>query len=312
MTGRTRPLVIGTRGSALALAQTEIVRRWLDALYPELPVEVTRITTRGDVVLDRPLSQLGGQGLFVTEIERALRDGAIDVAVHSAKDLPSALADDMQLAAFLPRADPRDVLVSVGGGDVDGLPPGATVGTSSPRRACQLRAIRPDLALRDIRGNVDTRLRKLDAGDYDALVLAAAGLDRLGVRDARVRPLRRSVMVPAVGQGALALEVRAGDADVAALVAPLDHVDTAAAVHAERAFLATVGGGCDTAVAAHVSIGGDRATLFGVIGAADGRLVRTEREVARADVAAAAGALARDLLADGGAALLRDSPPRPG
>lgn len=297
-------VVLGTRGSKLALAQAAIVRTTLEAHHPELTVEVQPITTRGDVTIDRPLSKIGGTGLFVKEIEQALRDGTVDIAVHSAKDLPSSLPADMAIAAYLPRADVRDVLVSEDGGDLESLTPGARVGTSSPRRVCQLRAIRPDVTPVDIRGNVDTRLRKLDAGEYDALLLAAAGLDRLGIRDTRVTPLRRDVMVPAVGQGALALEVRAGDDRTLALAAPLGHLTTAECVEAERAFLATAGGGCNSAIAAHVSIVGEETTITGLIGATDGRLVRDSRVITRSAATAAARELARALLDAGGRELL--------
>jgi hydroxymethylbilane synthase len=203
-----KAVVIGTRGSALALAQTEQVSRALRAVHPGLQVEVRRISTRGDRITDRPLAELGRNGVFVSDIESALRDGSIDLAVHSAKDLPSRLAPDMRLAAFLAREDPRDVLVSRGG-PLAALPRGARVGTSSPRRAAQLRAVRPDLTLADVRGNVDTRLRRLAAGEYDALVLAGAGLVRLARAAEITEWLEPAVMIPAVGQGALAVEVRA-------------------------------------------------------------------------------------------------------
>lgn len=307
LAGRT--ITIGTRRSALALVQTEIVRAAILAISPELTVEVRRITTRGDAILDRSLvaAAVTDKGLFVEEIEAALRDGRIDLAVHSAKDLPSLLPPDMLIAAFTERADPRDVLVSPHG-TLDTLPEGARVGTSSPRRACQLRAARPDLTVVDIRGNVDTRLRKLAEGQYGAIVLAAAGLLRLG-REAEITewftPAR---MLPAVGQGALAIETRADDPQIAALLAPLAHGATTAALEAERAFLTAVSGGCSAVVAAYAAIepgaAGSVLRLTGLIGKTDGTQVRDSR-VGELTAGARLGTeLASTLLAQGGAWLL--------
>ncbi|HMO59617.1 MAG TPA: hydroxymethylbilane synthase, partial [Roseiflexaceae bacterium] len=194
-------ITIGTRASKLALAQTNLVRDALIAANPSLDVAVQHITTRGDIILDRPLSAIGDKGLFVVEIEEAMRRGEVDLAVHSAKDLPSELPDDMVLAVFPGRVDPRDALISHNGRKLAELPHGATVGTSSLRRACQLRALRPDLQIRDLRGNVDTRLRKLHEGQYDAIVLAAAGLERLGLAAEVSEWLDPQQMLPAVGQG---------------------------------------------------------------------------------------------------------------
>jgi len=307
LAGRT--LTIGTRGSALALVQTGLVRAAILASSPELTVEVRRITTRGDAILDRPLADVAvtDKGLFVEEIEAALRDGRIDLAVHSAKDLPSLLPPDMMIAAFTERADPRDVLVSAHG-TLDALPEGARVGTSSPRRACQLRAARPDLTVLDIRGNVDTRLRKLAEGRYDAIVLAAAGLLRLG-REAEITewftPAR---MLPAVGQGALAIETRANDPQIAALLAPLAHGATMAALEAERAFLAAASGGCSAVVAAYAEVQsgamGGELRLTGLIGGIDGAQVRDTRAGHPAEGARLGTELAAALLAQGGAWLL--------
>ena len=301
-----RVITIGTRGSKLALVQTELVRDALLARHPELTVAVQRITTRGDAILDQPLATaaINDKGLFIGEIETALREGRIDLAVHSAKDLPSTLPPDMAIAAWTRRADPLDALVSRAGGLRD-LPHGARVGTSSPRRACQLRALRPDLVILDIRGNVDTRLRKLASGDYDAIVLAAAGLERLGLAEVITEPFGPDLMLPAVGQGALAVEVRADDAATAAILAPLNDPATAAALRAERAFLAATEGGCAAAVAAYATVGADGTLLLtGLIGALDGRVVRGERRGAVADGARIGAELAREVLAGGGAALL--------
>lgn len=298
-----RTIRIGTRGSKLALVQSEMIRAELMRRHAGLEVELVRITTKGDTVLDRPLAAIGGKGLFVTEIEDAMRDGRVDLAVHSAKDLPSELPDDMTIGAIPPREDARDVLVA-SVATLAELPAGARVGTSSPRRQCQVRAVRPDLELRDVRGNVDTRLRKLDGGDYDALVLAAAGLNRLGVQDSRIHAIPVGTLLPAVGQGALAIETRAGDADILALIAPLHDPDTADAVVAERAFLAATGGGCDSAVAAYATVHDDTLTLTGVVGAVDGAFVRDERAGARAESVRMARDLASALLSGGGATFL--------
>ncbi|HJZ47948.1 MAG TPA: hydroxymethylbilane synthase, partial [Roseiflexaceae bacterium] len=243
-------VVIGTRASKLALVQTHMIRDGLLAAHPDLTVAVEHITTKGDVILDRPLSAIGDKGLFVTEIEDALREGRIDLAVHSAKDLPSELPGDMALAAFPTRADPRDALIARNGLRLSSLPDGAYVGTSSLRRACQLRHLRPDLRIGDLRGNVDTRLRKLHEGQYDAIVLAAAGLERLGRAGEISEYLDPGVMLPAVSQGILAIEIRAGDEATAALVAPLDDPAARVAARAERAFLARIGGGCQVPIGA--------------------------------------------------------------
>lgn len=309
-----RTLTIGTRGSKLALVQTELVRAALLARHPDLTVAVERITTRGDAILDQPLAAaaINDKGLFIGEIEAALREGRIDLAVHSAKDLPSTLPPDMTIAAWTTRADPLDVLVSRAGTLRD-LPHGARVGTSSPRRACQLRALRPDLAVIDIRGNVDTRLRKLASGDYDAIVLAAAGLDRLGLSEVITEPFGPETMLPAVGQGALAVETRADDAATAALLATLNDQPTAITLRAERAFLAAAEGGCAAAVAAHATLRDDGTLLLaGMIGSPDGRMVRGERAGRADDAATFAADLARDLLAEGGAALLGRGQAAPG
>jgi len=303
MTTPVRTLRIGTRGSKLALVQSEMVRAALMRRHPGLDVELVRITTRGDTVLDRPLAQIGGKGLFVTEIEDAMRDGRVDIAVHSAKDLPSELPTDMAFAAIPVREDARDVLIA-NVEAIEGLPEGARVGTSSPRRQCQLRALRPDLDIADVRGNVDTRLRKLDEGQYDALVLAAAGVNRLKIADPRIRPIAPEQMLPAVGQGALGIEARAYDSEVLDLVATLHDADTADAVVAERAFLAATGGGCDSAVAAHATVHGKTITITGMIGTVDGAFVRDHSVGPRADATRIARELAAMLLARGGAELL--------
>lgn len=298
--GIARALRVGTRGSALALTQTRAAVAMLQERTPHLGVEEVVITTTGDVRQDVPLSALGGQGAFVTEIERALRESEVDLAVHSAKDLPSQVPEGLRLAAFTEREDPRDVLVSPFG-TIDALPEGARVGTSSQRRACQLRARRPDLTLLELRGNVDTRLRKLDEGGYDAIVLAGAGLRRLGLQHRATEWIPVDVMLPMVSQGAIALETRANDPWAIAIARTLAHPPTETAVRAERGFLARLGAGCSAAVAAHATIAGDTLTLQAMIGAPDGRLVRGTREGAAADAEAIGASLAEWLVANGGA-----------
>lgn len=303
--GRPSSVVIGTRGSKLALTQSELIRDALRATWAGLEVRLETITTRGDVILDRPLSAIGDKGLFVTEIEDALRAGRVDLAVHSAKDLPSELPPDMALAACPPREDPRDALLSAEGRRLEELPAGARVGTSSLRRACQLRGLRPDLEIVDLRGNVDTRLRKLREGQYDAIVLAAAGLRRLGLAEHVTEWLDPQLMLPAVAQGALGLEVRAQDPATRALLEPLDDRPTRLAVAAERAFLARIGGGCQVPVAALARLEDQTLHLAGLIGARDGRAVRGALSGSAGDPAALGAALAEELLGRGGRDLLQ-------
>lgn len=312
----TRKLTIGTRGSKLALAQAHTIAALLREAHPGLDVALEIITTRGDRVLDVALSAVGDKGLFVKELEQALLDGVVDLAVHSAKDLPSQLPEGLVLAAFPRREDPRDVLVlpvarptpgdALVGHPFGLLPHGARVGTSSLRRACQLRALRPDLAVVDVRGNVDTRLRKLDSGEYDALVLAAAGLRRLGLEQRISAWLDPAHMLPAVAQGALAIEARADDQVVLDLLAALDHPPTRAAVLAERAFLRRLEGGCQVPIAGHALLQADGAVLLrGLVGAIDGsRIVAGERGGTVDAPEQLGDALAEELLMRGAAALL--------
>lgn len=265
-----RSVIVGSRASALALAQTRLVVATLEELHPGIAFEIQRITTRGDRVLHRPLSKVGGKGLFVRELEEVLLAGQIDLAVHSLKDLPTEQPAGLLIAAVPQRADPRDALVTRDGHRLADLPPGARVGTSSLRRMAQLRALRPDLEILDIRGNVDTRLRKLDEGRYDAIILAAAGLARLGLSERVAEFLDPETMLPAPGQGALAVEARVDDPATRALVEPLDHHPTRLAVEAERAFLRRLGGGCQVPMAAHAWLDGDSLRLRGMVADVDG------------------------------------------
>jgi hydroxymethylbilane synthase len=245
-------LRIGTRGSALALAQSGQIADAITA-RTGVPVELVRFTTRGDRIRDRPLPEVGGKGLFTAELEAALRDGRIDLAVHSLKDLPTDDPDGLVLGAIPERADPRDALV---GPSLDALAQGAVLGTGSLRRRVQISAMRPDLDIRDIRGNVGTRLRKRDEGQFDATILAMAGLVRLGIERPDVHALDVGRMIPAVGQGALGVQCRAGDARVLDLLKQVDHEATRHCVTAERAFLARVGGGCNVPAGCHVVVDG--------------------------------------------------------
>jgi hydroxymethylbilane synthase len=297
-------LVIGSRGSKLALAQTELVRGALSRVLPDLHTDVVRIVTTGDQVQDRPLAEVGGKALFVAEIESALREGRIHLAVHSGKDIPSDLPKDMRIAACLPRADARDVLISRVSDSIETLPVGAVVGTSSPRRACQLRAMRPDLNLRDIRGNVDTRLAKLQSGEFDAIVLAAAGLGRLNLLHHVTQFVPLDVMLPCAAQGAIAIEVCADDDATMAAALRLDHTPTSVAVSAERAFLSTIGGTCDSPLAAHALLNGDMIDVMGMIGDRHGRKVQAKLSGPAWDAVGTGARLAEQLLSQGGAELL--------
>jgi hydroxymethylbilane synthase len=263
-------LRIGTRGSPLALAQTGLVAAALERRG--VAVELVTIRTSGDVATGS-LAAIGGKGLFVKEIEEALLRGRIDVAVHSLKDLPATLPAGLAVVATPPRADPRDVVVSASGRGLAGLRAGCRVGTSSLRRRAQLLAVRPDLAIVEMRGNVDTRLKKLAQAEVEAVLLAAAGVARLGLAPAGLVELDPSDFVPAIGQGILALEARVDDADVLALLAPLDDAATHAAADAERAFLAAVGGDCRTPLAAHARIAGGLLVMRALVAETDGSVI---------------------------------------
>lgn len=267
-------LTLGTRGSALARRQTDWVLARLREHWPGLTSTIRVIATTGDRLLDQPLPEIGGKGVFTAELEQALLRGEIDLAVHSLKDLPVAVTPELALGAICERADARDVLVSASGARLVALPPGAHVGTCSLRRSAQLLLARPDLVIRPLRGNVDTRLRKVQQAQYDAIVLAAAGVLRLGLEAAITEYLPFELMLPAPGQGALAVQCRADDAATRALLAPLDHKPTRAAVEAERAFLTGLGGGCAAPVAAYATAEGDTLTLTGFAAASHGGAVR--------------------------------------
>lgn len=298
-------LRIATRKSALALWQAEHVAARLRAVHPGLAVELVPMTTRGDEIADRPLATIGGKGLFLKELEVAMLEGRADLAVHSLKDVPAELEPGFVLPAMLPRADAADAFVSNHHATLDALPQGARVGTSSLRRQAQLRAARPDLQLLDLRGNVNTRLAKLDAGDYDAIVLACAGLERLGLA-ARIRQrLAAPDWLPAPGQAAIAIEARADQPAVLALLAALDDADTRVTVSAERAMNHALGGSCTVPVAAWCVLGERGLHLRGLVGdAANGRLVRAEAGGPVEQPEALGRAVADALLAQGAGEML--------
>lgn len=298
-------LRIATRKSPLALWQAEHVRQRLQAFYPELTIELVTMSTQGDRVLDSPLAKIGGKGLFVKELENGMLEGRADIAVHSMKDVPAELPDGLDIGAILEREDPRDAFVSNAYASVEVLPHGACVGTSSLRRQCQLRAVRPDLKILDLRGNVNTRLSKLDNGDYDAIVLAAAGLKRLGMEERIARALSPEEMLPAIAQGVIGIECRSNDARVIALIKALNDPYTALRTTAERAMNARLAGGCQAPVAGYSELDGDLLHLRGLVGRADGSdMVHGDISGPPADAASLGEQLAEDLLARGAKSIL--------
>lgn len=291
---------IATRRSPLAMWQAEFVRDALLALHPDLQVELVKIVTQGDKILDVPLAKIGGKGLFVKELEQSMLSGEADIAVHSMKDVPMVFPEGLHLPVICVREDPRDAFVSNNYATVDDLPQGAKVGTSSLRRECQLRAARPDLQILTLRGNVNTRLAKLDAGEYDAIILAAAGLKRLKL-DARIRsPLSPEQSLPAVGQGAVGIETRVDDAEINALIAPLLCPETWIIVSAERAMNKRLNGGCQVPIAGYALLDNGNIWLRGLVGRPDGSLTLRAEVRGKAEEAESLGiALAEELLSQG-------------
>ena len=302
-----KTLKIATRQSPLALWQAEHIRARLNALYPDLTVELVKFVTQGDKILDTPLAKIGGKGLFVKELEAALLDGRADLAVHSMKDVPMHLPEGLTLAVICEREDPLDAFVSNYYLHFDELPLGAKVGTSSLRRKCQILQLRPDIEIVDLRGNVGTRLSKLDDGLYDAIILASAGLKRLGLAD-RIRHCLAPIMsLPAVGQGALGLECRSDDAELLKLIAPLQHEETSICVRAERAFNAYLEGGCQVPIAGYATLlNDDQLQIEGRVGSVDGQTLLKEQLVGEIANAEQLGEqLAQRLLAQGAGELLK-------
>ena len=297
---------IGTRGSKLALRQSEWIKKQLEMRHSGIRVDLVKIKTTGDKILDTPLSKIGGKGLFVKEIEEALLESRVDVAVHSMKDVPAQLPKDLMLSTFPPREDPSDALIAEGECRLDQLPKGAKVGTSSLRRGAQLLHFRPDLKLVSLRGNVDTRLNKLKSENLQAIILATAGLNRLGLSNVITQNIPFHQLLPAVGQGALGLEVRRGDRETIDLLDFLNHEDTQTAVAAERAFLKTLEGGCQVPIAGFARISGDTLSFEGLVAELDGSRIYKETVTGRRDEAEAIGInAAQTLLASGGGDVLR-------
>ena len=307
----TDKLVIGTRGSQLALWQTNWIKSKLEAFHPSILVEVKIITTTGDRVQNVSLPKLGeqGKGLFTKELEDAILDNRVDLAVHSLKDLPTDFTPGLHIGAICEREDVRDALVARPGvSSFEELPQGARLGTSSLRRCSQILAVRPDLVLEPVRGNVDTRLRKLDEGQYDAIILAAAGLRRLGRADRITEYLNETLVLSAVGQGAIAIESRQEDSSTNGLISPLNHRATELACRAERAFLKGLGGGCLVPIAALAKLEGPNLTLDGLVARTDGsEIVRASTRGPAEDAASIGVRLAQELLGRGADRLLRES-----
>ena len=296
---------IATRKSPLAMWQAEHVTARLKALHPGLTVEIIGMTTKGDQLLDSPLSKVGGKGLFVKELEQGMLAGEADIAVHSMKDVPVEFPEGLHLAVIMERENPYDAFVSNTYASLADLPEGACVGTSSLRRQCQLADRRPDLRIEPLRGNVNTRLAKLDAGEYDAIILAAAGLIRLGF-ESRIRDCIDPVdSLPAIGQGAIGIECRVDDERVHQLIAPLADRDTTDRVLAERAMNARLNGGCQVPIGGHAVLDGDQLILKGLVGTTDGtRILRAEASGPRAEAEAIGVRVAEDLLGQGADAIL--------
>jgi len=301
-----KTLKIATRQSPLALWQAEHIRARLQELHADLQVELVTFVTQGDKILDTPLAKIGGKGLFVKELEAALLDGRADLAVHSMKDVPMALPEGLSLAVICEREDPLDAFVSNTYASFDELPQGAKVGTSSLRRKSQILKARPDLEIIDLRGNVGTRLSKLDAGNYDAIILASAGLKRLGLADRIRHTFKPAVSLPAVGQGALGLECRDRDQAVLDLILPLLHAETDACVRAERAFNAYLEGGCQVPIAGYATLQDGKIAIEGRVGSVDGAtLLRAELQGDVNQAEQLGVALAQNLLAQGAGDLLK-------
>ncbi|MEJ2697806.1 MAG: hydroxymethylbilane synthase [Candidatus Sulfobium sp.] len=311
-------VVIGTRGSKLALWQAEWIKSEIQRVNPGLAVELNKIKTTGDKILDVPLAKVGGKGLFVKEIEEALLSGKADLAVHSMKDVPTDFPAGLHLAVICEREDPRDAFISGVRGsefkipDFNNLPDGATVGTSSLRRSCQLLHIRPDLKIEQLRGNLDTRLRKLEEGQFDAIILAAAGVKRLGWSKRITEILPPETSLPAIGQGAIGIECRKEDAFINELIAPLNHKETSVCVRAERACLKKLEGGCQVPIAAHARLtagkGNERLLVIdGLVGSVSGdRLIKSHVEGKPEDAGSLGTRLGENLLAKGADKILAE------
>ena len=302
----SREIRIATRKSALALWQAEYVKARLEQAHPGLTVSLVPMVSRGDKLLDSPLSKIGGKGLFVKELETALLENEADIAVHSMKDVPMDFPQGLGLYCICEREDPRDAFVSNTYASLEALPQGSVVGTSSLRRLTQLLSRRPDLQIRFLRGNVNTRLAKLDAGEYDAIILAAAGLIRLGFEDRISSSISVDDSLPAGGQGAVGIECRSADSEIHALLAPLHHQDTATRVTAERSLNKHLNGGCQVPIACYAVLEGEQVWLRGLVGDPNGSLLlNAEARAPRGDAEALGVKVAEDLLNQGADAILK-------
>lgn len=307
MSEQNTPILrIATRESALALWQANFVKSQLEQAHPELQVELVPMTTKGDQILDTPLAKVGGKGLFVKELEVAMLEGRADIAVHSMKDVPVDFPDGLMLHTICEREDPRDAFVSNTHQDFDSLPEGAVVGTSSLRRQCQIKSLRPDLIIKDLRGNVNTRLRKLDEGQYDAIILAAAGLIRLEMPQRIKQFLPTEFLLPANGQGAVGIECRSDDQQVQKYLSTLEHGETRARVLTERAMNRKLEGGCQVPIGAYAEVEGDTIHLRGLVGALDGsEIIRGSIEGHIEDGESLGEKLAQELLDKGADKILK-------
>ncbi|MCF2858571.1 hydroxymethylbilane synthase [Pseudoalteromonas sp. SMS1] len=301
MTETKKTVRIATRKSALALWQAEYVKAQLEHFHPELVVELVPMSTKGDKILDTPLAKIGGKGLFVKELEQAMLEGRADIAVHSMKDVPVDFPEGLMLHTICEREDPRDAFVSNQYQQLAQLPAGAVVGTSSLRRQCQIREMRPDLQIKDLRGNVNTRLAKLDAGEFDAIILAAAGLIRLEMAERIASYVSVEQSLPANGQGAVGIECRSDDTRVQDLLAPLEHAPTRARVMAERAMNRRLEGGCQVPIGAYAQLQGDQIYLRGLVGAVDGSTILRAETTGPVQQAEALGVKLADSLLEQGA-----------
>lgn len=297
-----KKIVIASRESALAMWQAEFIQAELQQLYPETDVQILGMTTRGDQILDQPLAKIGGKGLFIKELETALLDGRADIAVHSMKDVPMTMPDGFMLAATCDRHDPRDAFVSNTFDRLEDLPEGSVVGTSSLRRQSQIQAKYPHLKISTLRGNVQTRLRKLDEGQYDAIILAAAGLKRLGLGERIRTELTTTQSIPAVGQGALAIEICDNRSELIEILAPLNHAETADCTTAERAMSRALAGSCSVPLGAYASCEGSRLSIMGFVSSVDGKEMVVEKVSGDRNQADALGQTLAQRLIDQGAA----------
>ena len=307
MTEKTKLVRIATRKSALALWQAEFVKAELERFHADVRVELVPMSTQGDIILDTPLAKIGGKGLFVKELEQAMLDGRADIAVHSMKDVPVEFPEGLELYTICEREDPRDAFVSNNFANLNELPQGAIVGTSSLRRQCQIKALRPDLDIRDLRGNVNTRLGKLDDGQYDAIILAAAGLIRLKMSKRIADYIEPEVSLPANGQGAVGIECRIDDEVTKALLAPLEHTQTRIRVNAERSMNRYLEGGCQVPIGAYALVDGEQVHLRGLVGAVDGSEILRDEVTGHVNDAEKLGIeLAKKLLAQGADKILAE------